>query len=252
MKINSNIGILRFLKKKVVRLCIMGTSLVGLTVSSTLSFAKYRDEYYGGGNAGTAKFGSWLIESENTPIDVPNNARSGWYAFLATFSLSFSTSEVDRSYTLKIKAINHDENVNDFNNSKVADNFSFYLSENVDVYTISRSENNGVITSEFKDTNFSSTLMNGSSLSFSSDKIYYKYDETHGSIPLGQSWMSYSVNSTNYDTDTNSLILANDHLLDSNEGDFHHYYIIYFVKIDQSKSVNDIKFIYNLDVRQVI
>ena len=172
MKINSNIGILRFLKKKVVKICVLSTSVVGLSISSTLSFAKYRNEYYGGANAGTAKFGTWLIQSEKTPIDVPTNARSGWYAFVATFSISFSTSEVDRCYTLKVKAVDYNTNASNYNNANAAINFSFYLTDNVDVYTIKRTENNGTFNSEFVDTNVSNTLMNNSGLTFKSNNIY--------------------------------------------------------------------------------
>ena len=42
----------RVVKKKYIKLCLLAASLSGLMVSSGFSYAKYRNENYGNGNAG--------------------------------------------------------------------------------------------------------------------------------------------------------------------------------------------------------
>ena len=62
---------LRFLNKKATKLSILGVALIGLCLSSSYSFAKYRDENYGGGNAGAAKFDFGKITYTPTTIRQP-------------------------------------------------------------------------------------------------------------------------------------------------------------------------------------
>ena len=244
-------GILRLLKKKAFKLSSLGVSLVGLLVSSGISFAKYIDTNYGGGNAGTAKFGSWHVTSSTTPVDVPNNAPDGWYALLATFSITFSESEVSREYTLKVKNVQSSEEANNYDDASVSSSSSFYLSSNSKIYTITSTESNGNVTFSYKDSDVEKTLTENNGLTFTANNIYMKCEETHGSTATGSPWKAYPVNDTNYDDDTDSLILINNHMLAPDEFDYHSYYLIYFVKIEKSKELDDVKFIYSLDVRQV-
>ena len=55
----------KLFRKKVFKLGLVGTSLLGLMISSGFSFAKYIDTNYGNGNAGAAKFGAKI---NNTTI----------------------------------------------------------------------------------------------------------------------------------------------------------------------------------------
>ena len=53
-KITKKYKWLRFLNYKTTKLAVLSAALFGLCLSSGASFAKYRDENYGGGNAGIA------------------------------------------------------------------------------------------------------------------------------------------------------------------------------------------------------
>ena len=247
-------GILRLFKKKSFKLSLVCLSLIGMLASSGASFAKYRDENYGGGNAGTAKFGSWSVDNNMQPINVPSNATYGWYAFKASFSITFTEGEVRRAYTLKVKDVNISDSSNNFNDLNVSSKLSFHLPANPGtIRTITRSESNsnGEVTSTVVDRNVENTLMQRSDISFTSNYIYLMYEETHGDSITGSPWKVYPVDDSIYDSSTKSIILTNDHVIESNEADTHVYYLIYFVYID-AKDIGDIKFIYSLDVRQVI
>ena len=119
---------LRFLNKKTTKLCLLSAALVGLCLSSGYSFAKYRDENYGGGNAGAAKFGDVLIYSDYSRIQIPKNlsydADYGFYAFVASFRLEFQSSEVQRSYSLNLRMSQRSNNLYDLgvdeNGEKIA------------------------------------------------------------------------------------------------------------------------------------
>lgn len=101
MKFIKKIRVLsRKLNKKTVKLSLLGISLFGLLTSSNISLAKYITANYGNANAGAAKFGSFAIDSNMAPINVPEDAPTGWYAFVATFKVSFTEGEVKRNYTL--------------------------------------------------------------------------------------------------------------------------------------------------------
>jgi hypothetical protein len=251
MNKNKYMGILRLIRKKAFKLSTLGVSLVGLLVSSGISFAKYIDSNYGGGNAGTAKFGSWHVFSNTTAIEVPDNAPNGYYAFLSTFEINFTESEVNRTFTLKIKNVAASEDYSDFDNAKAHSSSKFYLDSNSSVHTITSTGSEGNVTYSYVENNVEALLMDNSKLTFSANNIYMKREEIHGSSATGSPWKAYSVNDSIYDKDTDSLILANDHFISTNIFNSHRYYIIYFVKIEKSKELDDVKFIYSLDVGQV-
>ena len=91
---------LRFLNKKATKLSVLGFALVALCISSNYSFAKYRDENYGGGNAGTAKFGEANLTFNPVVIQTPSIMESkthfGYYAILATFNVNIGASDTMR------------------------------------------------------------------------------------------------------------------------------------------------------------
>ena len=247
-------GILRLFKKKNFKLSLVVLSLVGLLASSGASFAKYRDENYGGGNAGTAKFGSWTINNAMDPINVPSDASKGWYAFKASFSISFTAGEVKRNYTLKIKDVDISSTADNFNSLAVSGALSFFLPASPGtIRTITRSTNsNGEVISTVQNSGVENILLSRSDISFTSNNIYMMYEETHGSNITGSPWRVHPVSDTIYDSTTDSIILTNDHVIEPNDADTHNYYLIYFIQIDPSKDLNDIKFIYSLDVKQVM
>ena len=72
-KITKKYKWLRFLNYKTTKLAVLSAALFGLCLSSGASFAKYRDENYGGGNAGAAKFGDAIIYSDYSRIQIPSN-----------------------------------------------------------------------------------------------------------------------------------------------------------------------------------
>ena len=246
-------GILRLFKKKSVKLSLVCLSLIGMLLSSGASFAKYRDENYGGGNAGAAKFGSWSVQSNMAPINVPENAPTGWYAFKADFSVLFTSGEVSRQYTLKIKDVAIGADANNYNSLVDNSNSSFFLSESSTIRTITRTTNtDGTVTSKVEASGVENLLMSRNDLPFTTNNVYMMYEETHAGSAKGSPWRAYSINDTIYDSTTSSILLSSDHVLAPNEEDMHVFYLIYFIKIEQVSNLQDIKFIYSLDVRQVM
>ena len=207
-------GILRLFKKKAFKLSVLGMALIGLLISSGTSFAKYRDEHYGGGNAGAAKFGSWNITQSIVSVNFPEDRKEGYYAFVADFNVYFSEGEVAREYTLKVKAVDNDVTANEtnFNNAEKADAVYYYLDSSsfnatALVYTISDgtvigSDRNNIIGSLTNDSSFAT---------FNVDTIYtYEGEETNNQM-VG-SWSGKSKNnSSNYDSSTESIYLTNNH-----------------------------------------
>lgn len=106
-KITKKYKWLRFLNRKVTKLSVLGASLVGLCVSSGASFAKYKDENYGGGNSGLAKLGGGTIyynyEMNQTPAYLDVNTQLGFYAFIASFRIEFDESELARTFDLELR-----------------------------------------------------------------------------------------------------------------------------------------------------
>lgn len=82
-----------------------------------------------------------------------------------------------------------------------------------------------------------------------------QYEESHGGGAGGRGWTNYPIdNSKNviYDSTTDSICLTHEHELSPNLSDSHAYSVLYFVYINQNEDVDDIKFIYSLDIWQVI
>ena len=246
-------GILRLFKKKTFKLSVLGMALIGLLISSGTSFAKYRDENYGGGNAGAAKFGNWSITQSIVSVNFPEDRKEGYYAFVADFNVYFSEGEVAREYTLKVKAVDNSVTANEtnFNNAEKADAIYYYLDSSsfnatALVYTISDgkvigSDRNNIIGSLTNDNSFTT---------FNVDTIYtYEGEETNNQM-IG-SWSGKSKNNnTYYDSTTDSICLSSNHRINANESDYHLYKVIFFINSEQLSEQSNFKFIYSLDVRQ--
>jgi hypothetical protein len=95
----------KLVKKKVFKLGLTGASLIGLMISSGFSFAKYIDTNYGNGNAGAARFN--VTVSNNTKFiylpDDLSSFSSGYYAFIADFTIDFTDCDVSTQYNLNLK-----------------------------------------------------------------------------------------------------------------------------------------------------
>ena len=237
--------------KKVV--CMVGKSLVGLLISSGNSFAKYRDENYGGGNAGAAKFGSWSITSSTVNVQFPDNAPKGYYAFIASFTVSFTEGEVAREYTLKVMGVDYStpasvENFNAYD--KTPDNVYYCLDSTKGFNATSKIyaiHNSAVIGTGNE--NVVGTLLGDSTkfTTFETDQVYL-YSKENDSTG---SWSKHSKNET-YDATTNSIKLTENHKINALEADTHEYKLLFLINTTGiSKDDFGYKFIYSLDVRQV-
>ena len=254
MKNNKYIRVLsRFFKKKVVKLSLVGVSLVGLLVSSGHSFAKYIDQNYGNGDAGAAKFGSWTVTQSTVPVRFPDGAESGYYAFIASFSVSFTDGEVAREYTFKVKGVDDDtvateENFNNY--SMTPSNVYYFLDSSKGFSATSKIHAiyNGTVIDTGK-TNVIGTLLEDTSkyTTFSTDQIYLYTKENDST----GAWSMHSKDKL-YDDVTNSIYLTNDHRINALESDVHEYKFLFLI---DTANLPDgefgYKFIYSLDVRQV-
>ena len=113
-KITKKYKWLRFLNYKTTKLAVLSAALFGLCLSSGASFAKYRDENYGNGNAGIATMGDVVVtyheEGIDPTIQLPKlgslGSESGWHAFLATIKVQFFNVEVKYNFTMNFKISN--------------------------------------------------------------------------------------------------------------------------------------------------
>ena len=110
-KITKKYKWLRFLNYKTTKLAVLSAALFGLCLSSGASFAKYRDENYGGGNAGAAKFEYGLVTFNPVSIQEPqnyNNTKGGTHVFGCEFQLEVPKVEVAFNYTIKLRLVARD------------------------------------------------------------------------------------------------------------------------------------------------
>ena len=227
---------LRFLNKKATKLSILGASLIGLCLSSGYSFAKYRDENYAGGSAGTAKFSNGIVSYQEKTYSLANvseaNNNLGTYAFAANFSIDFSESEVALDYTLRIKfgeSFNSPWTDTLFNYNNKA---SFKWGTSHKLYTLT--ENNGKFTST---QNYSSVL----GTNISKNTSYIAKDNT---------WLSASSYSIN-----NEIITLSGSVDGSQLNTLQNYKVIFFLDILLNNTTGkvdapNVYLLFDLDVTQ--
>ena len=254
MNSNKYIRVLsRVFRKKAFKLSMVGISLVGLLISSGHSFAKYRDENYGGGNAGAAKFGSWSITSSTVNVKFTDSAPTGYYAFIASFTVSFTEGEVAREYTLKVKGVDDSTVASEANFNaydKTPSNIHYCLDSTKGFNATSKIyaiHNSAVI--ETGKTNVVGTLLENTTkfTTFETDQVYLYSKENNST----GSWAMHSKNDT-YDATTNSIKLTENHKINALEADTHEYKLLFLINTtDVEKEDFGYKFIYSLDVRQV-
>ena len=243
----------KLFKKKSFKLSLVFLSLLGMLASGGHSFAKYRDENYGGGNAGAAKFGSWSITSSTVNVKFPDGAPTGYYAFIDSFTVSFTEGEVAREYTLKVKGVDDDTSASaeNFNNPSMTPSNVYYCLDSTKgfnatskIYAI----HNGVVIGA-GDGNVAGTILGDDEKfpTFETDKVYL-YSKENDSTG---SWATHSKNET-YDSTTNSIKLTENHKINALEADTHEYKLLFLINTTGvEKEDFGYKFIYSLDVRQV-
>ena len=129
-KITKKYKWLRFFNYKTTKLAVLSVALFGLCLSSGASFAKYRDENYGGGNAGAAKFGNVIIGDRDNYQQLPTSFESGnIHVFKIGFSISISNFEVKSFLTFDLR-LSPKENI-DFEYDYINLDSSFCL-KNID------------------------------------------------------------------------------------------------------------------------
>ena len=217
----------KVVKKKYIKLCLLGASLSGLMVSSGFSYAKYRNENYGNGNAGAARF-NINVTNDTKFIYLPDNLagyESNHYAFLASFCVDLSECEVNTKCNIYMKLC--DEYSTNYDNPYPLDRKQTYFmlpsTASVNAYTIQGDVNSEEHTLVKEDV--ASLLTNNKISSFSKNTFYYGYSKD-GSNYNWNSSFSVTANST-------EVIIRG---ITSNAGSKFYINLIYFTYIGITSS----------------
>ena len=256
-KITDKYVSLRFLNKKITKLCFLSAALVGLCLSSGYSFAKYRDENYDGGNAGLAVLGDVVVSYTDGTIvttnQLPNSGTTtdkGWHAFLATIKVQFFNVDVKQKFSISFK-LGHKDNKK-YSDSNLPESTSFALPNNVsdtDVSSISTYAKKNSTSSvekvsvvDAKNNNyigwekFNVSSLNKNTGYYSFD---YSYDSNQKSNDLNYSnWYTNVFNNDNL----NKNIITTDFNFVSPEKEttIFFYKILYFVNFDLNNTTKEI------------
>ena len=214
----------KLFKKKSFKLSLVFVSLIGMLASGGHSFAKYRDENYGNGNAGTAKFGV-KVSFDPAMISLKyleEGDVTKWYVFIAKFNVSFEESEVKLAYDLNLKFGSN--SLSNWNDPGEVNNNVITFEGNKDAsqttpYTLSFNDDQSFtrVTE-----NVMSTL--GCNLAYSNGTCYYA---------RGKSDESYTWHSTKLSGDI--LSVADD--LEGEIGETHYYQVMFFLKVQEDNEV---------------
>ena len=218
-KITKKYKWLRFLNKKVTKLSILGTSLVGLCISSGASFAKYIDTNYGNGNAGAARF-KVSVTNDTRFIYLPDDLstfKMGYYAFVAEFCVDFSECEVKSKYDLYLKICG--EYSTNYDSPLAGGTQTYFLlPSNIDyMYTIE----GGVLDDKhtFVEDDVAYKLTNNYEV-FTSNKVYYGFSDN------GTEYNWYP--SFNMSSSSKEVIIKD---INANALDKHYFRFVYFTYI---------------------
>ena len=238
-------NILKFLiKNKSSKLYLLGFLLVGSIVSSSVSFAKYVEEYKENQQAGVADFNGYKVTFSSSPIPLPSTASNGIYAYVGYFKVEFESSEVRRAYSLSIKDVANNVAPNTFETTPSYDLSSFYLSSVPS--TIYTSIVNSSNTSQVISSNVPSTITSNSITSFNANTIYLSsFIQKNESDVL-----TFNYSSISADTTLDHLTVCNDLIVEAGSNETHHYKFVYFVNVD-ADNVTPFNFIYKINLMQV-
>ena len=210
-KITKKYKWLRFLNYKTTKLAVLSAALFGLCLSSGASFAKYRDENYGNGNAGIARIGDIEINDIDSVIKSPTsftNLSTQIHSFIFGFSITYENFEVAASCGVNLRISPYENTDFDY----VASNFnnlytSFYLSDS-NYITNPSSYKLWTFTDEGKQTEFHFNSEIGKALAINKFYIGTSSDGTN------YSWVDkdYNIAETNeklkgvINVDTNEIV----------------------------------------------
>ena len=228
----------KLFRKKVVKLGLVGTSLLGLMISSGFSFAKYIDTNYGNGDAGAARFNVKI--SNNTkfiylPTMGGTDTPYGYYAFVAEFSVDFSECEVKTKYNLGLKLCGRYSTNYTSPEYKAKQTYFCLTNFNKGIYTAVGKVNE---MSTIVTTDVEKTVTDGKYEEFSTYTLYYAKSKDG----TNYTWDDLSI------TNTQEIKFTNE---TSNPLEIQYYKIVYFTTIDWSGTEISI-ILSNLEVEQVV
>ena len=242
MKAKEIINIL--LKNKTYKLCLVSFLLVGSVVCSSVSFAKYIEEYKENQEAGVADFNGYSVSFSSSPISITNTAPIGTYAFKLSFKVNFDASEVKRAYSMEIKPVSATISPSSYDETSAYSNSAFYLQEVPStIYTSRVVSNNAQIVSS----GVASLLTNNDYSSFTANNVYLR---TLVSDNVADTINSDFTTLSSTNVSEGSLKLADNVVINAAEVSYHHYEIIYFTSID-TNNLTPFNFIYKIDLLQV-
>lgn len=250
-KITKKYKWLRFLNYKTTKLAVLSAALFGLCLSSGHSFAKYRDENYGNGNAGAAKF---VVDFESIPTTISvaelvEDDIGDMFAFAAYFSIDFSNCEVKTNYTLDLRlavpAIEDDESTAEdetwspsWGDEGTLDDTSFISNEAPKTFVLNDQSYNK---SDF-------VGLTGENIFSTSTSSAYYANGTKSGDTISYDWDRISI-----DSDNKTLSICDNK--DAVVGDVHYYAVMFFIRA--SRAGNKPKFensimLYNLHIEQEV
>lgn len=250
------------LAKKIIRLSLLGTSTLGLLVSSGVSFAKYYTENNFNDNAGAAKFDGGTITFMNREYHQSEIYEDdiGIYAHYAEFKIEFD-SEVKSSFDLDIRFA---ESGNTNWDSPGTTDYFFYFSGIFEgetqnqPYTVVLDENDGSCTL-VKDNVGEMFFGSGGSFNTNCAYVYQSVDGinyTMETCEKGKSSSSFTLSN-----DGSILTLAKDKEVDFNST--YYFKFIFFVNVSSSEistdandeydgNIEQCSVLYKINVEQVI
>ena len=273
-KITKKYKWLRFLNYKTTKLAVLSAALFGLCLSSGHSFAKYRDENYGNGNAGLPTMGDIVVTYTDGTIITTNQlpttgttAETGWHAFIATIKVQFFNVEIKQKFKMTFK-LGKNEN-SSYTNDNFPNDTSFALPNNVDnndvigISTYSKrsadSEVERISISEAKGISYT-TWDKFNVDNIAKNKGYYGVDSsTNASIKSSElnfnTWNEVSFSTDN--TNKTSFTTEYQEVSPANETTIYFYKILYFVNFGLNNTTKEFiaeesKIFYQIEGEQVI
>ena len=252
-KITKKYKWLRFLNYKTTKLAVLSAALFGLCLSSGASFAKYRDENYGGGNAGVAKFGAepdikYTLDAIKFPDNV-DESDLGTYAYIAEFGIGFPEIEIKANYTLSINLVDYKSNINNIIPAKSSYFFDSNLQSKGEILTTYMNGDSGVV----QTSGVMSYLTNSQFSTANNSTCYFSYGKRANSFNNGEftsdvDWENWrSVEEQSGDGTSFSFPRTKE----INQAFYDYYRIIFFVDMSDAYEMEFSMIYYNINVVQV-
>lgn len=252
-KITKKYKWLRFLNYKTTKLAVLSAVLFGLCLSSGHSFAKYRDENYGNGNAGAAKFEYGFITYNPTPIQQPtdeNNIKEGLHAFICDFYLEIPTVEVSISYSLNLRLVQSDISDFDIDDDGLTGSSFFSGTDDNAFYTFGK-DGDTIITNEQKTV----SQITGQTLDYSKEHFYYAFGTENKDSTITYTWDKSNEFAVDKDGNKTKAIAFDSGRVDAGSSLTKYYKILIFVNAEKKSglwSAESSKILYSYEVLQEV